>query len=81
MPFQMHFYYTPPFFTLSPTFIVNFTTFPTTLLTFEAQNKVGISGVSPLLLLPYLQFRQLLFPTSPTFAVQKFPHNFWAHFF
>ncbi|KAJ7327898.1 hypothetical protein DFH08DRAFT_816065 [Mycena albidolilacea] len=42
-------YYFPPFFTFSPTFILNFTTFPTTLLTFEAQNKAGISHVFPLL--------------------------------
>jgi hypothetical protein len=51
------------------TFMVNFATFPTTLLTFEAQNKVGISHVFPLLLLPDLQFHRFLFLTSPTFSV------------
>jgi hypothetical protein len=61
----------PTFFHISPTFMVNFATFPATSLTFEAQNKVWISYVFPLLLLPDLQFHQLFVSNFTNFFSSK----------
>jgi hypothetical protein len=81
MPFQMHFYYSPPFFAFSPTFMVKFAIFPTTLFTFEAQNKVGSFMFFPYFYCLTYNFTNFCSQLHQLFQFENFPTIFGVNFF
>jgi hypothetical protein len=71
----------PTYFGVFPNFYREFSDFPTTFDTSEAQNKVGIPLGFPLLLLPKLHFTNFCCKLHQLFWFKNFPTTFWLKFF